>query len=270
MPKIHPTAIVHGDAQLGEDVEIGPHSVVESGVAIGRGSVLREHVVIRRGTTLGEGNLVDAGTVLGGEPQDRKWDSDTVSYLRIGDHNVFREGVTISRGSTPNAETVVGNRCYWMTGSHAGHDATIGDHAILCNGAIVGGHATIGPRVFLSGHVAIHQFTWVGEGAIGRGHGAVGMHVLPFALFAEENNIAGMNIVGMRRANLSAEQRNEVKEAFRLAYRAGLTPTDALKEMDQHEDWSEPAGKVREFLRKVLAAETPYNRGLCPMRRRSK
>jgi len=268
MPKIHPSAIVDPEARICRDVEIGPYCIVEGGVEIGRRCVLREHVVIRRYTTLGEGNLIDANTVLGGEPQDLKWDPQTVSYLRIGDDNVFREGVTISRASVAGGATVVGSRTYWMACSHAGHDAKVEDEVILCNSALVAGHATIGRRAFLSGHVAIHQFTWVGQGVMSRGNSAVGMHVPPFTLFAEENRIAGLNVVGMRRANLSAEQRRQIQEAFDLTYRCGLSPTAALAKMDECDDWDEPARMFRDFIREVLAARKPYDRGLCPMRRR--
>jgi len=268
MPNIHPGAIVHPEARICRDVEIGPYCVVESDVEIGPGCVLREHVVIRKYTCLGEGNLIDANTILGGEPQDLKWDPQTVSYLRIGDCNVFREGVTISRASVAGGATVVGSRTYWMAHSHAGHDVTVEDEAILCNGALVGGHARIGRRVFLSGHVAVHQFTRIGEGAMSRGNSGVGMHVPPFTLFVEENRVAGLNVVGMRRANLSAEQRRQVREAFDLTYRSGLSPAAALGKMDECDDWGEPARIFRDFVREVLAAKKPYDRGLCPMRRR--
>ena len=120
MSKIHPTAIVDPRAKIAPEVEIGPYSIVGPDVTIGAGSVLREHVVVRRYTELGEGNFVDSNVVLGGEPQDLRWDAETVRYLRIGDGNVFREGVTISRASIAGQATVVGNRTYWMGLSHAG------------------------------------------------------------------------------------------------------------------------------------------------------
>ena len=268
MAKIHPTAIVHPDATIGDDVEIGPHSIVESDVTIGPGSVLREGVVIRRYTTIGKGNLVDAHAVLGGIPQDIKWDPEMVSYLQIGDDNVFREGVTLSRGSKPGGSTVIGSRTYFMAFSHVGHDATVGDEAILCNGALVGGHATVGERVFLSSNVGIHQFTWVGEGVMSRGNSGTSAHVPPFCLFMNINNVVGLNVVGMRRnSEMTADDRAQIKEAFRLTYRCGLTPTAAVEEMDRHTDWGSAAGKFRDFVRKVVDAEPPFKRALCPMRR---
>ncbi len=268
MPKIHPTAIIDPAASIADDVEIGPYSIVESDVEIGSGCVLREHVVIRRYTTLGEGNFIDAGTVLGGDPQDLGWDPATVSYLRIGNGNILREGVTISRSSIAGQATIVGDKSYLMAYSHAAHDAVLGDEVVLCNSALVAGHARIGNRVFLSGHVAIHQYTWVGEGVMSRGNAAVSAHVPPFTTFANMNDIVGMNVIGMRRdESMTRQDRTEVKEAFRLTYRAGLTPSDALIEMDKMPDWGLPATQYREFIRKAISAEKPFNRGICPMRR---
>ena len=270
MPRVHPTAIVDGEARLADDVVVGPHSVVEGGVQIGPGTVLREGVIVRRYTTLGAGNLVDAYAVLGGEPQDLKFDPATVSYLRIGDGNVFREGVTISRATGQGNETRVGNRTYWMAGAHAGHNATIEDGAILANGCAVGGHATVGAAAILSAHVGIHQFCWVGERIMSQGHAGVSTHVPPYVLISGEiNRVAGLNVVGLRRApGFTDEDRRQIKEAFCLTYRAGMTTSQALERMDACKDWGAAAGRFREFIRRVLAAPKPFNRGLCPLRRR--
>ena len=40
MTQIHPSAVVHKDAQLADDVVVGPNSVIDSGVSIGSGTIL--------------------------------------------------------------------------------------------------------------------------------------------------------------------------------------------------------------------------------------
>ena len=270
MPKIHPTAVVDPAAKIADEAEIGPYCIIEADVEIGPKCVLREGVIVRQYTSMGERNYVDAQTVLGGLPQDLKFDKSIVSYLRIGNENTFREGVTISRASQPGQATVVGNRCYWMAHSHAGHDVVVQDQAVLVNGALVGGHARIGSKAFLSGHVIVHQFTWVGEGVMSRGNAGVSAHVPPYTLFVDINRIAGLNVVGMRRdEQMTFEDRKQIKEAFRLTYRAGLSAERALEEMDKCADWGSFAGKFREFVREAISAEPPYDRGLCPMRVRT-
>jgi len=267
MPRIHPTAIVHKEAQLADDVEVGPHCVIESDVRIGPGTVLREGVVIRRHTTLGSGNFVDAYAVLGGEPQDLKFRRQTVSYVRIGDNNILREHVTISRATGEEMATQVGSNTYWMGNSHAGHNATIEDGAILVNNVSVGGHATIGRRAILSANMLVHQFCWIGEMVMTQGNAGSSTHVPPYCLFANINRVVGLNVVGLRRAkDITAEDRRQIKEAFRLTYRAHMSPAKALVRMDACTDWGAAAGKFRDFIRRVLTAEKPYNRGLCPLR----
>ncbi len=265
MARIHPTAVVAPKAKLGEDVEVGPYCVVEKDVEIGAGTVLRSHVVLRRYTTLGSDNRVEPFVVLGGDPQDLKFDPDQVSYLRIGDGNVFREGVTISRATGQDQETVVGNRTYWFANSHAGHNARIGDEVILVNGTLVAGHCTIGRGAILPANGTIHQFTWVGEKVMFQGVASAGMHVPPYVMCAQVNNVVAINSVGLRRSEeITAEDRKQIKEAFQITYGSGLKLREALEKMDACTDWGAAAGRFREFVRKVLLAEKPYNRGLCP------
>ncbi|MGC9454386.1 MAG: acyl-ACP--UDP-N-acetylglucosamine O-acyltransferase [Phycisphaerae bacterium] len=269
MPDIHPTAIVDEAAQIADDVRIGPYCVIEADTSIGAGTVLREHVVVRRYTNIGESNFIDAHTVLGGEPQDLKFDPQTVSHLNIGDGNVFRECVTISRGSNADSPTTVGNNTYWMACSHAGHDVTVGDGAILINTSAVGGHATIGPRAILSASAIVHQFCWVGELVMSQGHAGTSCHVPPYSLFVENNKLAGLNTVGLRRApDISDEDRRQIREAFNLTYRSGLTLPSALEKMDACTDFGAAAGKFREFIRAVINAEPPYKRPLIRLRSR--
>ena len=267
MPKIHPTAIVDPSARLGEDVEVGAYCVIEPDVDVGEGTVLRSNVILRRYTTLGRGNFVDSFSVLGGEPQDLKFDPGTCSYLRIGYRNVFRESTTISRATGEGKTTLVGNETYWMVGAHAGHNAVVKDKAILVNGSALAGHSELGQRSILSSHVVVHQFCWVGEMVMAQGNSAASMHVPPYTMLTVPiNSLGGLNSVGLRRAeHISEEDYRQIKEAFRLTYRSGLTPAKALEKMDACADWGEAAGRFRDFVRRVLTAEPPYKRGLCPL-----
>ena len=272
MPNIHPTAIVDKTARLGDDVEVGAYCIVEADVVIGAGSALRPHAMIRRHTTLGEGNSVDSFCVLGGEPQDHKFDPDTTSYLRIGDHNIFREGVTISRATGEGKATTVGSKTHWMAGSHAGHNAQIADEVILTNCAALAGHTVVGRRAILSARASVHQFCWIGEMVLLQGHAAVTMHVPPYTLaIIPINSVGGLNTVGLQRAPyVTREDRLQIKEAFKLTYRSKLPLAEALEKMGQCTDWGEGASKFRQFIRNVLEAEEPHNRGLCPLRPRGR
>ena len=271
MTKIHPTAIVDPSAEIGDDVVIGPWCVIEPDVKIGPGCVLRENVIVRRYTTFGANNTMDAFGVYGGQPQDLKFDPDNVSYLKIGDGNRFLEHVTISRATGDGAATIVGDNTYWMAGAHAGHNAIISNEAILGNGCALGGHAVLGWRSILSGHVGVHQLTWIGEMVMTEGNSGFSMHVPPYVLGADINHVIGLNSIGLMRApQLNDEDRRQIKEAFSLTYRSGLSSEKLLQQMDACTDWGEAAGKFRDFVRRVKTAEPPYNRGLCPLRSHGK
>lgn len=266
MPQIHPQACVDPSAELAEDVEVGPFVIIEADVKIGKGCVLRAYSMVRRFTHMGEGNFVDSQVVLGGVPQDLSFDPGTESYLKIGEGNTFREGVTIHRARNAGEATTVGNETYWMANTHAAHNAVIEDGAILTNNAIVGEHAHLGRRVVLGGGSTVHPFCWVGERAMFQGLSASHTHVPPFCINGGQNAVAGLNRVGIKRAaDISRDEARQIKEAFALLYRRGLSPRDALAQMDAQEDWGPAPKHFADFVRRVIAAEAPFGRGLCPM-----
>ena len=271
MAEIHPTAIVDDSAVIADDVKIGPYSIVEPDVKIGSGCVLRANSIVRRFTEMGQNNTVDSFVVLGGIPQDYKFDPAQETYLRIGDDNVFREGVTINRATGVKEATVVGNRTFWFSNSHAGHNATIGDDVVLVNGTLVAGHATVGDRVILPANGGVHQFCWVGEGVMVQGGGRIAMHIPPYVLCADLNTIVSLNSVGLRRCeDISKEDIKQIKEAFNIVYRSGFDKENVLAEMEKCTEWGKAAGKFRDFVKAVYTAEPPFDRGLCPHRARRK
>ena len=261
--KIHPLAVVDPSAEIADGVRIGPFAVIEADVTIGRDCEIRSGAVVRRFTTMGAGNVVDTGCVLGGHPQDLKFDPESRTWLKIGEGNVFREHVTLSRATTPGGATVIGSGCFFMTGSHVGHDSTVGDGVILVNGAALAGHVEVGPRAMLSANTGVHQFCWVGELVMTRGQAGASQHVPPFCILKGINGLSGLNRVGLRRAGVTAAEAAQVKEAYRILYRSGLTTSAALEQMDAHAEWGAPADRFRRFVRRVLEAKPPFQRGLC-------
>jgi UDP-N-acetylglucosamine acyltransferase len=254
---IHPTAIIEPGAELGSDVTIGPFAVIGRETRIGDGCIIGPHVVIFRFATLGPGCRVHAGAVLGDVPQDLAFKDGTTSYLRIGADCTIREGVTIHRGTKPDTATVVGDRCFLMANSHLGHNVQLGNGVLLANGALLGGYVEVGDRAFISGNAAIHQFTRIGRLVMVSGVSALSKDVPPFCTVPSvtRNRVAGMNIIGMRRAQMSPAERAEVKVAFKLLYRSGLNTSDAVaKILEQF-----PSGPAREFGEFVAASK----RGIC-------
>ncbi len=253
---LHPTAIIDPHAVLGPNVTIGPYAVVEADVEIGEGSVLGPHVVMHRYTTVGPNCRIHAGAVLGDLPQDFGF-GGAVSHVRVGRDCVIREGVTINRGTKAGTATAVGAGCYLMANSHLGHNVKLGDQVIVANGALLGGYVEVGDRAFVSGNVLIHQFVRVGRLAMLSGGAGLSKDVPPFctAHGVTTNAIAGLNLVGLRRAGLTVDERQQVKRAFDLLYRSGLNVTQAVAALKQEFT----AGPAAEFAAFIEASQ----RGIC-------
>jgi len=226
---IHPTAIIHPKAKLDATVQVGPYAVIDEGVALGADCVVGPHVYLTGLTTIGAGNRFHAGCVIGDAPQDLKYRNEP-TRLRIGGHNVFREHVTIHRSTKPDAETIIGSDNFLMANSHVAHNCAVGDHVILANGALLGGHAVVQDRAFLSGNCLVHQFTRVGTLALMQGGAAISRDLPPFTIALRENEICGLNVVGLRRAGFTAEPRMELKRLYHLLFRGGKNLRVALAE----------------------------------------
>jgi UDP-N-acetylglucosamine acyltransferase len=233
---LHASAIVDIDACLGAGVVVGPYAVVEGGTVVGEGTEIRAHVVVKRYTTLGAGNVVHEGAVLGGEPQDLAFEPGP-SGLVIGDRNRIREGVTIHRGSKPGSATVVGSGCFIMAYAHVAHDDRIGDGVILANNVALAGHVEIEARAFLSGGVVVHQFCRIGRLSMIGGNSKIVQDCLPFLITDGVPGVArGLNVVGLRRAGVTASQLRPLKEAYRILLRAALPLETALERLTAFEE----------------------------------
>src|SRR5262245_20392518 len=95
---IHPSAIIEPGAVLGEDVHVGPFSVIGPRVTLADGVRIHAHVVIAGRTEIGAETEVFPFASLGNAPQDRKFRGEE-SRLVIGARNVIREYVTMNPGT---------------------------------------------------------------------------------------------------------------------------------------------------------------------------
>ncbi len=225
---IHASAVVDPRAVIHPSATLGPHVVVDGPVTIGADCVLGASAVVLGHAEIGAGCRIHAHAVIGGEPQDRRFDGDE-SYTRIGPQCTIREGATVHRGTAPGSVTAIGARCLLMTNSHVGHNCTLADDVILVSGALLGGHVQVGRRAMISGNAAIHQFVRVGELALVGILARVVQDVPPFFLTDQHGAVIGENRVGMTRAGLAADERREIKTAFRVIYRAGLGRSAAIE-----------------------------------------
>lgn len=226
---IHPTAIIHPKAKLDSTVCVGPYAVIDEGVELGAHCVVGPHVYLTGLTTIGAHNSFHAGCVIGDEPVDLKYKGEP-TRLRIGDHNLFREHVTVNCSNTPEGETVVGSHNFLTPHCHVGHNVVVGDHVILGGGAMVAGHAVVQNGAFISGNCLVHQFCRVGTLALMQGGSGISQDLPPFTMARRLNEICGLNIVGLRRAGFTAEQRLELKRLYHMLFRSGKNLRAAIEE----------------------------------------
>ena len=252
---IHPTAIIHPDATIGSNVSIGAFTIIDADVRIGDNCTIDPHVWISGQTTLGKKNFVGFGSHIGGNPQDTSFDKSTRSGVLIGDNNTIREHVTIHRSTSEGGLTTVGNDNMFMINSHLAHDVHVGDSNNLANSVLIAGHIQIGSFCFLGGGAGFHQFIQIGDYAICQGNAAITKDIPPYCMAHGQNNLAGLNVIGLRRAGFNGEQRKEIKSAYNLLFKSDLSMTDALTQADQR-TWEAPT------LLLINAAKNPSRKGI--------
>lgn len=250
--RIHRSAIVSRKAELADDVEIGPFTIVGDGCEIANGVSIKSHVVLERNVKLAAGVRVGVGSVLGGDPQDLKFKGEETT-VEIGEGTTIREYTTINRGTSHSLKTTVGRDCFIMSYVHLAHDCQVGDGVILANGAQLAGHVIIEDRVGISGLVAVHQFVRIGRHAYIGGCSRVTKDIPPFVK-AVGNPVAlyGLNTVGLQRSGFSDAVIRELKKAYQILFRSGLNVSQALERARLE---LEQSGEVQRFLDFVTSSE---------------
>jgi UDP-N-acetylglucosamine acyltransferase len=222
-------AIVSPQAQLAEDVSVGPFSIVGPGVQIGPRTLIGPHAVVTGPTTIGADNRIFQFASIGDAPQDKKYQGEP-TRLEIGDRNVFRESCTINRGTTHDkGVTRIGNDNLFMAFSHVAHDCVVGSNTVFANCAALGGHVEIGDWAILGGLTAVHQFARIGAHAFLGGGAIVSRDVPPYVMVAGNPAVPhAVNAEGLKRRGFSEEQIKNIREAYRILYRSELKLADAL------------------------------------------
>lgn len=230
---VHPTAIVHPDAILGEGVEVGPWALIEGTVKIGARTKIGPRVTIEGNTTIGEDNEIFTGAVIGSRTQDKKFDGG-MTYLRIGDRNNIREYVTVNPGTLEGTETVIGNDNLIMAYAHVAHDCIIKNNVTIANSGTLAGHVIVEDKAIIGGLSGAHQFVRIGQLSIMGGCSKAVKDIPPFMMVdGHPAKAFGINSVGLDRAGYSKEAKSDLKKAFKIIFRSGLILTNVIKEIKQ-------------------------------------
>lgn len=231
---IHETAIISPSAKLGNNVSVGPFTVIGDDVEIGDDCVIHSHVVVKGPSIIGKNNVIFQFSSIGEDCQDKKYAGEK-TRLEIGDNNIIRENVTIHRGTIQDEGlTKIGSDNLLMAYTHVAHDCVIGSHVIFANNASVAGHVHVGDWAILGGMVGVHQFVHIGA------HSFIGLDSIvvkdvPPYILASGNNAQpkGINSEGLKRRGFTAEQVTSIKRAYKEVYRKGNSVAEALENLDE-------------------------------------
>ncbi|MDH5759111.1 MAG: acyl-ACP--UDP-N-acetylglucosamine O-acyltransferase [Gemmatimonadota bacterium] len=251
-PVVHPSAIVHPLATLGEGVEVGPWAIIGPDVVVGARTEIGPRVLIEKDTTVGEDCRIANGAVLGTDPQDTKYRGER-SFLTVGDRTVIREFATLNRGTAAVGRTTVGNDCLLMSYTHVAHDCRLDDHVILSNAVNMAGHVHIEEWAIIGGLTPIHQFARIGAHAFVGGGSRIAQDVAPYCRVAgSPPRLFGLNTVGMERREFSVEVRVALKQAYRILFKSKAVLSKALERVEEE---VAPLPEVRHLVEFVRTSE---------------
>jgi UDP-N-acetylglucosamine acyltransferase len=230
---IHPTAIIDAQAEISDTATIGPYVVIGPNVTIGPESIIEPHVVIRGPTTIGARNHIYQFSTVGEATPDLKY-HDEPTELVIGNDNVIRENVTIHRGTVQDRGiTQLGDHNLIMAYVHVGHDSVVGNNTILVNNTALAGHVMVGDWAILSGYTLVHQFCKIGAHSFSGMGTAIGKDVPAFVTVAGSPAEAKtINSEGLRRRGFSSHTLAELRRAYKIIYRQGLTLDNAVQRLE--------------------------------------
>ena len=245
-------AIVDTNADIAEDVCIGPFSVIGPEVQIGRGTIIGSHVVLKGPTLIGEDNRIYQFSSIGENPQDKKY-AEEHTRLEIGDRNTIREFCTIHRGTQQDhCVTAIGSDNLFMAYSHVAHDCQIGNHVIMANGASLAGHVHMGNHAILGGFTLVHQFTQIGQLSFSAMGSAITQDIPPYVMVGgRPTKPHGINSVGLERSGSSPEVIRMVRKAYKILYKSNQRLEDAVEEIEDIAGECNEISNMVSFLRNV-------------------
>jgi UDP-N-acetylglucosamine acyltransferase len=247
--KIHPTALIDPKAELDSSVEVGPYTTIAAGVRVDAGTKIGSHVVLQGPTTIGKNNQIFQFSSLGELPQDKKYAGEPTT-LEIGDNNTIREFCTFNRGTVQDKGTTkIGNDNWIMAYVHIAHDCVIGNHTIMANNSSLAGHVDVHDYAILGGFTLVHQFCKVGAHIITAVGSVVFKDIPPYVTAAGyDAKPHGINSEGLKRRGFSPEAILEIKRAYKVLYRNGLSLEEAKIELAKMKENCAEIGLLTDFL----------------------
>jgi UDP-3-O-[3-hydroxymyristoyl] glucosamine N-acyltransferase len=198
---IHPTAIVSEAVDLGDNVSVGAHVVIQPGVRIGDGVIIHPNVVIYPDVEIGDRTILHAnctihervrigkacvihsGAAIGSEgfgfvPTATGW-----FKMEQAGYTVLEDGVEIGCNSSVDrpavGETRIGRDTKLDNLVHVGHGCQIGSNCALAAQVGLAGGVKVGNGVLLAGQVGVANQVSIGDRAIASSKTGIHRNVEP-------------------------------------------------------------------------------------------
>ncbi|MEM1243912.1 MAG: acyl-ACP--UDP-N-acetylglucosamine O-acyltransferase [Pseudomonadota bacterium] len=227
-------AIIHPSAKLGKNVTVGPWSIIGEDVEIDDDTWIGSHVFIKGPTKIGKGNKIYQFTSLGEDPQSKDYHGGA-TRLEIGDYNLIREFVTINRATeSGGGVTKIGDHNFIMSYVHIAHDCQVGNHVIFANNSALSGHVFVDDYAVFGGYAGVHQYCRIGCYSFMAGTCGVSKDVPPFILVSgSPASPYGLNLIGLRRNQFPEATISQLRKAYNIIYRKGLSLQQAVNELEK-------------------------------------
>jgi UDP-N-acetylglucosamine acyltransferase len=243
-------AVIDPQAELDNDVQVGPYSIIGAHVHIAAGTWIGPHVVIKGPTWIGRENKIYQFASIGDDPQDKKYGGEPETRLEIGNLNVIREYCTLNRGTVQGGGiTRVGDDNWIMAYCHIAHDCQIGNQTIFANGASLAGHVQIEDFVILGGFTLVHQFCVMGKHSFSGAGTVIFKDVPPFVtVWGNRAEAYGINKEGLKRRGFNNEVIRALHNAYKVIYKQNLTTEQAIEELKELSNQFEEVRHLTNFL----------------------
>jgi UDP-3-O-[3-hydroxymyristoyl] glucosamine N-acyltransferase len=168
-PGIHPSCIVHPEAEIDASVSIGPNSTIGKCI-IGPKTKIHGNCYLYDGVEIGEEVIIEAGVVLGAEgfglakTSEGSWERfPHLGGVRLSNRVEVGAGSTIDRGAIQ--DTVVGEGTKISKAVHISHNVRIGKHCLITGAVSIAGSTIIGDHVWISPGATILNKLSIGDHA---------------------------------------------------------------------------------------------------------
>jgi UDP-3-O-[3-hydroxymyristoyl] glucosamine N-acyltransferase len=166
-PEIHKTAIIDSDANIGQNVFIGPYSVIGK-CKIGNSTVIDSNVRLFDNVEIGDDCVIKSGAVIGSAGYGFERDENgnmfhfpQIGGVIIGNHVEIGANTCIDRGAL--SDTVIGDYTKINNLVHIAHNVKTGKNVAITAHAIISGSCIIEDNVWIAPAAAVRGWIHIGE-----------------------------------------------------------------------------------------------------------